>query len=383
MLAALALALPWIVVPAVVLWRVSRSRYLSEDADTPPDDAPLVTVIVPARDEAHHITACLESILSSTWPRLEVIAVDDASRDGTGDLARAVAARDPRLRVMGTPPLPADWFGKQWACATAAQEAGGTILLFADADTRHAPDLITRAVRHMRRCEYDLMSVAGHQELPTFWERVTMPLVFGVLIARLGGTEHLSAAKRAEDTIANGQCLLITRAAYDAAGGHAAVRHNVAEDLLLAQVVFRSGGHVGMVVGLDQLSTRMYGSLGEMVRGWRKNVYAGGRYAVPAWMRHPVVFGPLLLMPSLFLLAPAVVALLGAVGAAPPVLGWAGLFAWLAMSAWLVVAYRWVRLPVWTGLLHPIGAAVMCWIFAGAITQGRNVEWKGRAYTSS
>ena len=382
-LTAVVIALPWIVVPAVLLWRAAQSDSLDDEPTQAPPDPPLVSVIVPARNEARHIAACLDSVLGSTWPRLEVIVVDDHSTDGTGDLARAIATRDPRLRVIDAPPLPADWFGKQWACASGAREAQGEILLFADADTRHAPDLVMRTVHHMRRHAYDLLSVAGQQLMETTWEQLVQPLVFGVLLARLGGTRHVSRATRAEDTIANGQCLCITRAAYAAVGTHAAVRHNVAEDLLLAQAVFRDGRRVGLVVGLDQLSTRMYSSLGEMVRGWRKNVYAGGRYAMPEALRQPLLYAPLLLAPPLFLLAPTAVAILGAARLVPPVVGTAALIAYLATSLWLMAGYAWLRKPLWTGFLHPLGAGVLLWIFAGAIGRGRQVTWKGRDYTSS
>ena len=380
---ALLLALPWVVVPAVLLWRAAQSDDLGAEPDTPPPDPPLVSVIVPARNEARHIAACLESVLTSHWPRLEVIAVDDHSTDGTGDLARGIAARDPRLRVLDVPPLPEGWFGKQWACARGAAEARGVILLFADADTRQFPDLITRTMHHMRRHRYDLLSVGGEQRMESFWELLVQPLVFGVLLARLGGARRVSRARRAEDTIANGQCLFITREAYDAVGTHAAVRHNVAEDLLLAQAVFRSGRRVGLVLGLAQLSTRMYASLAEIVRGWRKNVYAGGRYAIPAPLRHTLVFGPLLLAPPLFLLAPATVSIAGVAGLVPPVLAWAGAAAYVATSLWLAAAYAWLRKPPLTGFLHPLGAAVMLWIFAGAIGRGSRVTWKGRDYTST
>ena len=103
--------------------------------------------------------------------------------------------------------------GKQWACATGAAAATGEILCFADADTTHAPDLLPRAANALRTRGAALLSVAGHQELGTFWEKVVQPQVFAVIAGRYGGGDRVSRARRPVDKIANGQCLLMTRAA--------------------------------------------------------------------------------------------------------------------------------------------------------------------------
>ncbi|HEX5635101.1 MAG TPA: glycosyltransferase family 2 protein, partial [Gemmatimonadales bacterium] len=234
-LAALLVALPWIVPPLVGAWRLRGSRDLAEHPAVVPDRATLVSVIVPARDEAANIARCVRSVLGTTWPALEVIVVDDQSRDGTGDIARAIARADQRLRVVETAPLPPGWFGKPWACTTGAGEARGEILLFADADTTHAPTLLARAVRRMDEDRLDMLTVAGHQELGSFWERVVQPQVFSFIGVRYGSTERVNGSRKAADKIANGQCILVRRAAYDAIGGHGAVRGEVAEDLALAQ----------------------------------------------------------------------------------------------------------------------------------------------------
>src|SRR6185437_14783611 len=119
--------------------------------------APLVSVIIPARNEARNIERCVRSVLASTYPSLEVIVVDDHSTDATGSIARAMAAHDSRLVVIDAPDLPAGWFGKQWACATGARAARGQLLVFTDADTRHAPDLLSRAVNALRDRDASLL----------------------------------------------------------------------------------------------------------------------------------------------------------------------------------------------------------------------------------
>ena len=380
----LALALPWIVAPLVTAWRAADSRSLDEESAAAPDDPPLVSVIVPARDEAANIARCASSVLGTTYPRLEVIVVDDHSRDDTAAIAGAIARRDPRLRVIAAPDLPPGWFGKPWAAATGARAARGEILCFIDADTVHAPDLITRTVNAMRSRGAAMVTVAGRQEMGSFWETLLQTQVFALLAMRYGGTETVNRSRRTWDKIANGQCIAITRAAYDAVGGHGAVRDKVAEDLMLAQRLFSDGHRTALVLGTAQLSTRMYTSLGEIVRGWGKNVFAGGIDALPPMPALRWLF-PLGLtafpLAQLLPVALLVAALLGAALSAP-VLSW--LVATLAATliGWAAVYLRAGRSPLYA-LAFPLGAAVLLWIFGGAIVRGRRVSWKGRDYRSA
>ena len=373
-------ALPWVVAPLIVALRARRSRSLDEMPAEPPPDAPLVSVVIPARDEARSIARCVRSVLTTTYPGVEVIVVDDHSTDGTGDLARAVAPDDARLRVIVPPPLPDGWFGKQWACASGARESRGKILCFADADTVHAPDLLVRSVHAMRDRDADLFSVAGRQELGGFWERIIQPQVFALLSARYGGSEHMERSPHAVDKIANGQCLFVTRDAYDALGGHALVKDKVAEDLALAQRFFAAGRRVGLAVGLEQLSTRMYTSLGELIRGWGKNVYAGGREAMRGGRAGRMLFPVLLPIAPLFSLAPLVM-LVASVTAAWsfPFMLWAAL-ATGATTLWWAAVYLAIDESPAYALAWPLGAAVLLYIFVTAIARGERVTWKGRAY---
>lgn len=376
-------ALPWILFPLLVLWRGSRSRSLDQESGVPPAAAPLVTVVVPARNEARHIAACVRSILSSTYPALELIVVDDHSEDGTGDLARAAMAGDARGRVIVPPPLPDDWFGKQWACAIGVRQSSGEILLFADADTRHAPDLVTRAVNALRSRKADLLSVVGRQEMVTLWERLLQPQFLGILAVRYGNTEWVERSPFAYDKMANGQCFLMPRESYDFVGGHEAVKHNVAEDLMLAQHVFRRGRRVSMVAGRHQLSTRMYASLGEIIRGWGKNIYAAGRYTVPFGAVGRFVYA-LILVPSMgLLLIPLLEIALGMAG----VIGrdWIvdGVIGYAIISAWGFVVMTALGSKPWASPLYPIGSLMAMYIGIYATVRGSRVEWKGRRYVSS
>ena len=372
--------LPWLIIAAVMWWRGRGSRHLADESVVPPDPPPHVSVIIPARNEARNIERCLRSVLASRYPAFDVIVVDDHSTDDTGERARTTAAADARVRVLVPDPLPDGWFGKSWACASGAAASRGDLLLFIDADTELAPDLLVRLVNARATRDADLISVGGRQELGTFWERVVQPQVFTMLLFRYGSTERVSASKRPSDKIANGQCILVRREAYMAVGGHGAVRDKVAEDLMLAQTVFRSGRRVALVLGLDQLATRMYTSLGELIEGWRKNIYAAGRDVLPMTRVGATVLLPVLLIaPSVFLLLPPVMLLAGLAGIADVAIAPPAVATLVLMAGWGAIYTAFGVSPLF-GILYPLGASVLLYIVLTAIVRGRRVSWKGRSY---
>jgi chlorobactene glucosyltransferase len=377
-----AAALPYALVPAILLWRLRDSVELDRYPATLGDEAEPVSIVLPARNEAVHIEGCMRSILASTHPRFELIVVDDHSSDGTGEIARRVAAEDPRARVLNNPDLPEGWFGKQWACHNGAAVATGRILLFTDADTRHGTECLSRAVNAMRTRRADLLSVAGQQLMESFWERLLQPHILMMILARYGGTETVSRATSPYAKIANGQYLMLTRAAYDQIGGHAAVRDHVGEDLRLAQTTARAGLSVHLVAGLNHLVTRMYSGLGDIVRGWGKNVWAAGRDTLPLGQVGRAVLRLLFPLPQLWEIAPPVVGTLALAGILSAPFGWWALAAYTFASLGWIPPHHASKQPLWYCLLNPLASAVVFWIFASAAWRGDRVEWKGRAYIS-
>ena len=387
------LALPWLLLPLLVAWRLRGTPALESAPAVPPDNPPLVSVILPARNEAAHIEACVRSLRATTWPAWELIVVNDGSTDGTGTLARSVAGDDPRVQVLDAPPLPVGWFGKQWACHTGMAQARGELLLFTDADTRHHPELIPRLVHVRAERAADLLSVSGTQEMVTFWERAIQPVVFALILTRFGGARAIEQAREPADVVANGQCFMMSRTAYDAVGGHEAVRDTVAEDLMLAQRTVQAGRRVSLALGRDHLSTRMYDGFDSIVRGWRKNVYAGGRQAMKGGPIGRVLFPVALVGFPLAIAAPFAVLpacllwvlVAGAEGVAPLLAGalaWS-LLATVSMLFAFAAAAAFGRVPLWRAALAPIGATAFAGICASAIVRGQQVEWKGRSYQSS
>jgi chlorobactene glucosyltransferase len=379
---ALLWTLPWIVPPIVAFVRALDSRSLDEFSPDAPPDSPLVSVTVPARNERRNIERCLRSVLATQYPRLEVLMIDDRSDDGTADIARAIARDDDRLRVIVASELPAGWFGKQWACATGARAARGELLLFTDADTWHAPDLLPRAANALRARDADLLSVAGRQEMHGFWERVVQPQFFALLSIRYGGTEHVSRTTRPVDAIANGQFILVRRQTYDAMGGHERVRDRVAEDLAMAQEYVRSGRRITLLMAEDQLSTHMYASLRELIAGWRKNIYAGGRTAALGGPIGRALYPIFLLGIPIFGLVPVAILVLAALGVLSGAwLLWSAVIVAFTLLAWMLV-YRVMRESPAYALAYPLGLVVLLVIAGGAIHRGQRVEWKARSYVS-
>jgi glycosyltransferase involved in cell wall biosynthesis len=377
------LAAPWVITPVVMLLRGRRSRSLDEEPAELSGELPLVSIVIPARNEGRNIRRCVESALASAYPRLEVVVVDDHSADDTGAIVAELAARDGRLRVVTPPPLPAGWFGKQWACHAGAGVARGAVLGFLDADTWQAPDLVPRVVSAMRARGSDLLTVAGEQEMGSFWEKLVQPQVFAILGARYGGTEVVNESRHPANKIANGQCMFFRRDAYDAMGGHGAVRAKVAEDLAIAQHWFSAGRRVTMVLGLSQLRTRMYTSLRELVEGWGKNIYAGGRDALPRGALWRAVYPVLLVLPALSGVVPPILFALGMAGVVGQgVLSWAAIVTGVNLLWWLVVYAALGMSPLYA-LLHPLGAAALLYIALRAIARGRRVRWKERDYQAA
>lgn len=225
-----------------------------------------VTVIVPARDEAHALPRLLASLLAQDLPPDEVIVVDDHSIDGTAELARAAG-----VDVIDGAELPAGWTGKTWACAQGAAHAAGDLFVFLDADTSCSPGWLAALVAaHERRG--GLVSVQPYHHMERPYEQLSA--CFNIVAFMGIGASLLQ--QRARVTGAFGPCLAISRVDYDAIGGHAAVGGAILEDLALAQRMRAIDRPVAALAGGTLISFRMYPlGLRQLGEGWSKNIAAG------------------------------------------------------------------------------------------------------------
>ena len=348
------------------------------------DAVPFVSVIVPARNEALNIETCLRSLTTSTYPDFEIIVVDDRSRDRTAELARGVPQGNARgSTVLSGHQRPAGWFGKPWACAQGAREAQGDLLLFTDADTIHAPDLLGRAVAGLERENAGALTVLGSQLMETFWERLIQPQVFALLFMRFPNPGRARLPNEWRQAIANGQFLLFRREVYEDLGGHEVVAGEVVEDLRFAQELVRAGHRLSVRNAEGSLSTRMYRSLGDLVEGWSKNLWTAAQQSAPVWARGLVVPAALVVNTILWIVPPLV--LVGVLGSGAFGPAQADVFAWasgataLGFLFWTPLTARLGTSPSY-GLLYPLGMAVVLFIMARSWLRGTRITWKGRTY---
>jgi hypothetical protein len=233
---------------------------------SPQERNPAVSVIVPARNEEASLGACLASLAQQEGVEFEMVVVDDGSRDRT----RAIAQSFPGVRVLEAGPLAPGWSGKSNALVTGVRQARGRWLLFTDADTVHLPGSLKRSLAEAREQGAAMLSYSPAQEVRGFWQHAVMPLVFSDLARAYPPAKVNDPASPL--AAANGQYLLVERAAYEAVGGHAAVAQDLLEDVALARAFKRAGYRLRFRYGGDAVRTRMYRSFGQMCEGWTKNL---------------------------------------------------------------------------------------------------------------
>jgi len=329
-----------------------------------------VAVLIPARNEADNLAACLDAALAQGEIVREILVYDDHSTDETPAIVKEYATREARVRRVSSAPLPADWCGKTFACAQLAEAARGEWLLFLDADARLNAGAATRMLREAERRRLTLLSCWPALELVGCWEKTLMPLLNFVVFTLYPAPLALRRPD-ASLGLAHGACLLAHRATYALVGGHGAVRDQLFEDVRLAQL-WRERGQASLCLdGQGIVSVRMYRSFGEIWRGFQKNFFPAFRRERSFWMFIALHLS-LFLLPFVF--APLVWRLTGSRVLIATVL------CVLVMRA--VLAWRF-RHPWWSVLLHPLSEAILLALGLSSwwrCRSGRGVEWKGRRY---
>ena len=334
-------------------------------ADMRPATEPLVSVIIPARDEAHIIERTVRAFLAQTYANLEVIVVNDRSTDGTGDIIRAI--HDDRLTVIDGIEPPAGWLGKPWALHQGSRVARGELLLFVDADVFYAPAAIRAAVAHREVRHPSLLTLLPHFEMRGFGENAAMPMLAMTCFSFLP-TWFSNRTRFARLAIGGGTGNLVSRDAYENAGGHEALKNSVVDDVALARLIRHSGGATEAVRADDLVSLHMYDGLAEVVEGFTKNAFAvfGRSYVVGVLLTAGC---------AVFHILPYALALTGdRVSIATIVI----------ISITRLVLFRSLRYRLDAAVfLHPVMAAIWTWIFVRSIWLTgirRKVIWRGRTY---
>jgi glycosyltransferase involved in cell wall biosynthesis len=231
-----------------------------------------VSVIIPARNEEACLGACLQSLVTQSGVRFEIIVVDDHSTDRTREIASSFSSlpNPYKVRIIDAAPLPAGWTGKNNAVTAGARTAHADWLLFTDADTLHLPGSLVHSLEEAQRRGAAMLSYSPEQVVNSFWEKAVMPVIFAELAASFRPSQVSDPNSPA--AAANGQYILITREAYDAVGGHTAIAGDLLEDVALARAVKRSGRRIFFRFGGDAVRTRMYRTFAQLREGWTKNL---------------------------------------------------------------------------------------------------------------
>lgn len=341
-----------------------NGRALRTPPTVPPPVRERVSVLLPVRDEAHQVEECLLAVLASTGvDDIEVLVLDDGSSDGTAAVVRRLTAGGARLHLLDGDAPPEGWLGKPAACDRLARHATGGVLVFLDADVRLAPHALAATVGLLRGTGLDVVCPYPRQEAATLGERLVQPLLQWSWLTTL----PLRVAERSPRpslTAANGQLLAVDADVYRRAGGHAAVRGEVLDDVALLRAVKRVGGRGGVADGTDLATCRMYTSWQELRDGYSKSLWSafGSRRG-----------------------AVAVVAVLSWAYVVPPVAAIAGsragLLGYAAGVAGRVLAGRRTGARVVPdAAAHPVSVVVLGWLIARSwwLRDRGELTWKGR-----
>ncbi len=346
----------------------------------PPHEGPLVSVMVPARNEALNIERCVRSLVRQDYASFEILVLDDGSTDATPDLLQCLVAESgARLQVLDGEPLPDGWHGKAWACFQLERQAKGELLLFTDADTMHEPDALRRSVEALIESGTDMLSIMPNQELGSFWEKLVVPLIHVILMCYLP-LRLVRTSPRPAFCFANGQFILFRKKIYDRIGGHTVVKDALVEDVWLCKAVKKAGGSVASFNGYDVVSCRMYRNFREIWEGFSKNLFASIGYSTPGLFLLMTLIAGLYVVPYVFIISSLFA------GEFSILLFWMPLFQIaIALFCRLIIA-RVFRQSLSIALLHVLSQIVLLAIAFNSfrlITFGKGASWKGRNYNFS
>jgi glycosyltransferase involved in cell wall biosynthesis len=359
----------------------SKMRILVRPPAPLPEPPPSVSILIPARDEADQIEKCVSSVLQQDYRNFRLIVADHCSTDGTGEILDRIAAKDSHLHVVHIKEdLPSGWGGKSFALHKALEHADGDWLLFVDADVQLNPDVLTATIARANHRGYDLISLLPTFVSGSFAESVLQPLA-GAATTVMFAVSWTNSDKR-PTAFANGQYLCVKRSAYEAIGGHEAIRGTLSEDVALARKLKAAGFKPRLGFGDTWATVRMYQGFKAIFRGWSRNFYVGS--LGKPWRILGLVTFLLLAVYSIF-----------------PALGWgvhrmdvpgvisATRWFWavgahaMLMIGCVALIYVWASEKAWNAILFPFSCLVMLAICAKSlwICKTGRVSWRGQQYT--
>lgn len=263
------------------LWFIGRTLKRYSDRVPDPAEWPLLSVVVPARDEGHKIEAGLRSLLASDYPRFELLALDDRSRDETGAIMDRLAAQtgDSRLQVIHITDLPDGWLGKNHALQLGSQRAQGDWILLTDGDVVYQPDTLRRAVKYAIARNIDHLPLFPNIEAHGTFEAAFVAC-FALVFA--GGTQPALVPSRLPwFYVGVGAFNLVRRSALERAHGFEPIRLDIMDDVKLGKLLKRTGSRGEVLCAGEAISIRWQNSAWACITGLEKNAFAAAGYSIP------------------------------------------------------------------------------------------------------
>ncbi|MBI1747264.1 MAG: glycosyltransferase [Acidobacteria bacterium] len=347
-------------------------------------DAPLLSVIIPARNEEENIGICLRAVLSQEYRNLEVIVINDNSTDRTAEIIQTFATDDRRLQMINGEPLPPGWSGRVYACAQGADRAQGSYYLILDADTELSPGGLARALSYALEHDTDLVAAIPKTDLGNLWESLIQPLMGHLFLIQF-------KAKALNDpgdatAMAWGGFLLFRRQAYEQIGGHLAMKGAVVDGPQLAVKIKQNRLRLAYVLGTNVVTARMYSPFRTVWNGWTRCIFLGLNRSVGRGLAAMAALLVFMVLPWIIALAGLSNLLLR--GGSPASLG----FFLLWSSVCLVsLSHRFVMRSLFDfttryAWLQPVSALLVIGILANSIWRvlaRREISWRGRVYPTT
>ena len=353
--------------------------YLDRFKDTS-ETQPKVSIILPARNEEEFIGECLETLINQDYKNYEIIVIDDSSEDGTSEIISRYAKKYDRIIHVQARPKPDGWMGKNWACMEGYDKATGQLLLFTDADTKHARNVTSLAVAHLDSFNLDALSVIPRMLAFDFWTSVTLPMISTFLHTRFSALNVNNPSKKTGYFF--GSFFILKKETYQKVGMHAGVKHEVIEDGALGKKVKDAGYKMRMVRGehlIDAVWARDKCTLWDALKRLMVPLYLqNGKIATGIFFA--VLF--LLFVPfPLFVISAAIpaetvsVKILCAVSAVASILIYTGAVIEVKVGLKLNLVYA---------LFAPAGGLVVVAGFLSGMLQAKKrsaITWRGRSYS--
>lgn len=240
---------------------------------------PLVSVLIPARNEEKNIGRCLRSLSKQDYHNLEILVLDDNSSDGTGRVVEELSKKDTRIRLIRGRSLGRGWKGKSYACHQLSGEATGEYYVFTDADTLHFPNSVSSSLGALISARLDALSIFPKQIMVSVHERMIVVFI-NLAVLALMPLGMIRETRSPRISIANGQFILFKRSVYESIDGHRSIKNDIIEDVAISKQVKKHGYRFMVFDGRKTVYCRMYDGFKNVVRGFSKFIFASMNYSV-------------------------------------------------------------------------------------------------------